>query len=185
MNKLAEENKVEEEEVTEEVEENKEAEAEVVEETENQEDQIKILQDEVDKWKNDYYKVFADMENIKRRMQNEHANNLKFMMQGFIEQMLPIVDNFERSLAIENPSEEVANFLKGYEMIYKQIMTLLENQGVKVIEAEGKEFDPNFHQAVMTVSDENFKPGMVVEELQKGYMLKDRVIRASLVKVSE
>ncbi len=141
MNKLAEENKVEEE-VTEEVEENKEAEAEVVEEKENQEDQIKILQDEVDKWKNDYYKVFADMENIKRRMQNEHANNLKFMMQGFIEQMLPIVDNFERSLAIENPSDEVANFLKGYEMIYKQIMTLLENQGVKVIEAEGKEFDP-------------------------------------------
>ena len=168
------------------VEENKEAEAEVVEEEKvDQEDQIKILQGEVDKWKNDYYKVFADMENIKRRMQNEHANNLKFMMQGFIEQMLPIVDNFERSLAIENPSEEVANFLKGYEMIYKQIMTLLENQGVKVIEAEGKEFDPNFHQAVMTVSDENFKPGMVVEELQKGYMLKDRVIRASLVKVSE
>ena len=109
MNKLAEENKVEEE-VAEEVEENKEAEAEVVEE--NQEDQIKILQDEVDKWKNDYYKVFADMENIKRRMQNEHANNLKFMMQGFIEQMLPIVDNFERSLAIENPNKEVANFLK-------------------------------------------------------------------------
>ena len=175
---MAEETKVEKE-VTEEVEENKEAEAEVVEEEKvDQEDQIKILQGEVDKWKNDYYKVFADME-------NEHANNLKFMMQGFIEQMLPIVDNFERSLAIENPSEEVANFLKGYEMIYKQIMTLLENQGVKVIEAEGKEFDPNFHQAVMTVSDENFKPGMVVEELQKGYMLKDRVIRASLVKVSE
>ena len=172
---MAEETKVEKE-VTEEVEENKEAEAEVVEEEKvDQEDQIKILQGEVDKWKNDYYKVFADMENIKRRMQNEHANNLKFMMQGFIEQMLPIVDNFERSLAIENPSE----------MIYKQIMTLLENQGVKVIEAEGKEFDPNFHQAVMTVSDENFKPGMVVEELQKGYMLKDRVIRASLVKVSE
>ena len=149
------------------------------------EDQLKNLEDEVNTWKTDYYKVFADMENIKRRMQNEHANNLKFMMQGFIEQMLPIVDNFERSLAIENPSEEVANFLKGYEMIYKQIMTLLENQGVKVIEAEGKEFDPNFHQAVMTVSDENFKPGMVVEELQKGYKLKDRVIRASLVKVSE
>ena len=149
------------------------------------EEQLVALEEEVNTWKTDYYKVFADMENIKRRMQNEHANNLKFMMQGFIEQMLPIVDNFERSLAIENPSEEVANFLKGYEMIYKQIMTLLENQGVKVIEAEGKEFDPNFHQAVMTVSDENFKPGMVVEELQKGYLLIDRVIRASLVKVSE
>ena len=171
---------------------NEESENETVEETvENKEKEVTVeeqlvaLEEEVNTWKTDYYKVFADMENIKRRMQNEHANNLKFMMQGFIEQMLPIVDNFERSLAIENPSEEVANFLKGYEMIYKQIMTLLENQGVKVIEAEGKEFDPNFHQAVMTVSDENFKPGMVVEELQKGYMLKDRVIRASLVKVSE
>lgn len=148
-------------------------------------EQIKVLQNEVDKWKNEYYKVFADMENVKRRMQNEHANNLKFMAQGIVEQMLPIVDNFERSLAVENPSEEVKGFLKGYEMIYKQIVTLLENQGVKVIETKDKEFDPNFHQAVMTVSDENYKPGMVVEELQKGYMLKDRVIRASLVKVSE
>lgn len=180
MNKLAEENKVEE--VTEETE---SEETEVVDKQEVEEDQIKILQAEVDKWKNDYYKVFADMENMKRRLQNEHANNLKFMMQGFIEQMLPIVDNFERSLAIESPSEEVTNFLKGYEMIYKQIMILLENQGVKQIEAQGKEFDPNFHQAVMTVNDENYESGMVVEELQKGYMLKDRVIRASLVKVSE
>lgn len=177
---MAEENKVEE--VTEETE---FEETEVVDKQEVEEDQIKILQAEVDKWKNDYYKVFADMENMKRRLQNEHANNLKFMMQGFIEQMLPIVDNFERSLAIESPSEEVTNFLKGYEMIYKQIMILLENQGVKQIEAQGKEFDPNFHQAVMTVNDENYESGMVVEELQKGYMLKDRVIRASLVKVSE
>lgn len=168
-------------------------EAEAAEDTEekveevkdDKEDQIKVLQAEVDKWKNEYYKVFADMENVKRRLQNEHANNLKFMTQGIVEQMLPIVDNFERSLAIENPSEEIAGFLKGYEMIYKQIVALLENQGVKVIETEGKEFDPNFHQAVMTVSDENYKPGMIVEELQKGYMLKDRVIRASLVKVSE
>ena len=166
---------------TEEVEEN----TEEVEEKDDKEDQIKVLQAEVDKWKNEYYKVFADMENVKRLLQNEHANNLKFMAQGIIEQMLPIVDNFERSLAVENPSEEVAGFLKGYEMIYKQIVTLLENQGVKVIETKGKEFDPNFHQAVMTVSDENYKPGMVVEELQKGYMLKDSVIRASLVKVSE
>lgn len=149
------------------------------------EDQIKVLQEEVDKWKNEYYKVFADMENVKRRLQNEHANQLKFMAQSIVEQMLPIVDNFERSLAIENPSDELKGFLKGYEMIYRQIVTLLENQGVKVIETEGKEFDPNYHQAVMTVSDENYKPGMIVEELQKGYMLKDRVIRASLVKVSE
>ena len=170
-------------------------EEETVEETVDQNDeetkeesvekQISDLMEEVNTLKTDYYKVFADMENLKKRLQNEHANTMKFMMQSFIEQLLPIVDNFERSLAIVNPSDEIKNFLKGYEMIYSQLMDVLKSQGVEVIKAEGQEFDPNFHQAVMTVKDENFKPNMVVEELQKGYMLKDRVIRASLVKVSE
>ena len=149
------------------------------------EDQLKNLEDEVNTWKTDYYKVFADMENLKKRLQNEHANAMKFMMQSFIEELLPVVDNFERSLAIENPSEEIKNFLKGYEMIYNQLMQVLKSQGVEVIKTEGEEFDPNFHQAVMTVKDDNFKTNMIVEELQKGYKLKDRVIRASLVKVSE
>lgn len=149
------------------------------------EEQLSALEEEVNTWKTDYYKVFADMENLKRRLQNEHANTMKFMMQSFIEQLLPVVDNFERSLAVENPSEEIKNFLKGYEMIYSQLMQVLESQGVEVIKTEGEEFDPNFHQAVMTVKDDNFKTNMIVEELQKGYKLKDRVIRASLVKVSE
>ena len=149
------------------------------------EEQLKALEEEVYTWKTDYYKVFADMENLKKRLQNEHANTMKFMMQSFIEQLLPVVDNFERSLAVENPSDEIKNFLKGYEMIYNQLMQVLQSQGVEVIKTEGEEFDPNFHQAVMTVKDDNFKSNMIVEELQKGYMLKDRVIRASLVKVSE
>ena len=139
---------------------------------------IEELQDKVKR-------QMAEFDNFRKRTEKEKSSMFEMGASDMIKKLLPIVDNFERSLAIENPSEEVANFLKGYEMIYKQIMTLLENQGVKVIEAEGKEFDPNFHQAVMTVSDENFKPGMVVEELQKGYMLKDRVLRATLVKVSE
>lgn len=149
------------------------------------EEQLKALEEEVNTWKTDYYKVFADMENLKKRLQNEHANTMKFMMQSFIEQLLPVVDNFERSLAIQNPSDEIKNFLKGYEMIYNQLMQVLQSQGVEVIKTEGEEFDPNFHQAVMTVKDDNFKSNMIVEELQKGYKLKDRVIRASLVKVSE
>ena len=148
------------------------------------EDQLKNLEDEVNTWKTDYYKVFADMENLKKRLQNEHANAMKFMMQSFIEELLPVVDNFERSLAVVDPSE-IKNFLKGYEMIYNQLMEVLKSQGVEVIKTEGEEFDPNFHQAVMTVKDDNFKTNMIVEELQKGYKLKDRVIRASLVKVSE
>ena len=170
---------------------NEESENETVEETvENKEEkeatieeQLVALEEEVNTWKTDYYKVFADMENLKKRLQNEHANAMKFMMQSFIEELLPVVDNFERSLAVENPSDEIKNFLKGYEMIYNQLMQVLKSQGVEVIKTEGEEFDPNFHQAVMT--DDNFKPNMVVEELQKGYKLKDRVIRASLVKVSE
>ena len=172
---------------------NEESENETVEETvENKEEkeatieeQLVSLEEEVNTWKTDYYKVFADMENLKKRLQNEHANAMKFMMQSFIEELLPVVDNFERSLAVENPSDEIKNFLKGYEMIYNQLMQVLKSQGVEVIKTEGEEFDPNFHQAVMTVKDDNFKPNMVVEELQKGYKLKDRVIRASLVKVSE
>ena len=88
------------------------------------EEQLKALEEEVNTWKTDYYKVFADMENLKRRLQNEHANTMKFMMQSFIEQLLPVVDNFERSLTVENPSEEIKNFLKGYEMIYNQLKTL-------------------------------------------------------------
>lgn len=163
---------------------------ETVEQTEENEEvtveeQLSALEDEVNTWKTDYYKVFADMENLKRRLQNEHANTMKFMMQSFIEQLLPVVDNFERSLVVENPSPEIKSFLKGYEMIYNQLMQVLESQGVEVIETAGEEFDPNYHQAVMTVSDDNFKSNMIVEELQKGYKLKDRVIRASLVKVSE
>ena len=181
---MAEETKVEKE-VTEEVEENKEAEAEVVEEEKvDQEDQIKILQGEVDKWKNDYYKVFADMENIKRRMQNEHANNLKFMMQGFIEQMLPIVDNFERGLDAVKEEDKEDPFVQGMEKVYKHLLTTLEGIEVKPIEAVGQPFDPNFHNAVMHVEDENFGENIVAEEFQKGYTYRDSVVRHSMVKVA-
>ena len=181
---MAEEKK--EEEVVEETVDNQE---ETVETTDSKEEslesQMAKLQEEVNTWKTDYYKVFADMENLKRRLEKEHQNSLKFMMHSFIEELLPVVDNFERSLNVQNPSEEVKTFLKGYQMIFDQLMNILQKNGVEVIEAQGKEFDPNFHQAVMTANDENFGHNIVVEELQKGYKLKDRVIRASLVKVNE
>lgn len=165
----------------------KEEETEVVEETANDslEDKVAKLEEEVNTWKTDYYKVFADMKNSKRRLEKEHQNSMKFMMQDFIEELLPVVDNFERSLNVQEPSEEIQTFLKGYQMIFDQLMAILEKNGVEAIEAQGKEFDPNFHQAVMTTNDENFDSNIVVEELQKGYKLKDRVIRASLVKVNE
>lgn len=185
---MAKEKETEKEEVTEEVvdeqtNENEEKKDENT--TESLEKQMKKLEEEVNTWKTDYYKVFADMENLKRRLEKEHQNSLKFMMQSFIEELLPVVDNFERSLNVQNPSEEVQTFLKGYQMIFDQLMNILKKNGVEVIEAQGKEFDPTLHQAVMTTQDENFDHNVVVEELQKGYKLKDRVIRASLVKVNE
>ena len=146
---------------------------------------VEELENQVNTWKTDYYKVFADMENLKRRLEKEHQNSLKFMMQSFIEELLPVIDNFERSLSVSASSEEVLTFLKGYQMIFDQFMGILNKNGVEVIEAQGKEFDPNFHQAVMMANDENYGSNIVVEELQKGYKLKDRVIRASLVKVNE
>ena len=159
--------------------------AETDKKDESVDSQLAKLEEEVNTWKTDYYKVFADMENLKRRLEKEHQNSLKFMMQSFIEELLPVVDNFERSLNVENPSEEIQTFLKGYQMIFDQLMAILEKNGVEVIEAQDQEFDPNFHQAVMTANDENYGHNIVVEELQKGYKLKDRVIRASLVKVNE
>ena len=173
---MAKEKETEKEEVTEEVvdeqtNENEEKKDENT--TESLEKQMKKLEEEV------------NMENLKRRLEKEHQNSLKFMMQSFIEELLPVVDNFERSLNVQNPSEEVQTFLKGYQMIFDQLMNILKKNGVEVIEAQGKEFDPNLHQAVMTTQDENFDHNVVVEELQKGYKLKDRVIRASLVKVNE
>lgn len=179
---MAKENENENEEI---VEETVEATEVVKNENEMFEEKITKLEEEVNAWKTDYYKVFADMENLKRRLEKEHQNTMKFMMQSFIEELLPVIDNFERSLNVQDASEEVQTFLKGYQMIFNQLMNILQKNGVKVIEAQGKEFDPNFHQAVMTTQDENYESNIIVEELQKGYMLKDRVIRASLVKVNE
>ena len=106
------------------------------------------------------------------------------MLQDFASDLLPIVDNLQRALGQE-ASEEIKAFLKGFDMITTQLLDVLKKHGVEEIEAVGKEFDPNFHQAVMMTNVEGVESNMITEELQKGYKLKDRVIRASLVKVNE
>ncbi len=158
---------------------------EVEETTEDHEKEIAALNDEINKWKTDYYKVFADMENTRKRLNKEHENQVKFAMQSFIEELLPVIDNFERSLNVETNSEEAQNYLKGMQMIHDQLMNILGKNGVEVIEAKGKPFDPNYHQAVMTEHDDTQEENIVLEELQRGYMLKGRVIRATLVKVNQ
>ena len=100
-----------------------------------------------------------------------------------IEKILPVVDNFERGLAAVPESEKGNAFVQGMEMIYKQIMTELESIDVKPIEAVGKEFDPEFHNAVMQVESEEYEPGVIAQELQKGYTYRDNVVRHSMVAV--
>ena len=101
-----------------------------------------------------------------------------------IDKILPVVDNFERGLGAVTEEEKEDPFVKGMEQIYKQLMTTLEGIGVKPIEAVGNEFDPDFHNAVMHVEDEEVGENIIVEEFQKGYMYRDSVVRHSIVKVA-
>ena len=134
---------------------------------------------------NNYYKAYADAQKLKKRLQNEADQVRKYRIQGFASEVLPIIDNLERALNQEVEDEAIKNYIKGFEMIYQQLFNALNNEGVKEIEALNQPFDPNFHQALMQEAVEGVESGIVVEVLQKGYMLKDRVLRATLVKVSE
>lgn len=142
------------------------------------------LKEEVEKLKNDYFKAYADAKNIRKRQERDFDLSMKYRIQSFAEAILPAIDNLERALEQE-VTEETKSYREGVEMIYQQVLNALKHEGVIPIEAVGKKFDPNIHQALQAEEVEGFKPDMVVEEYQKGYMIKDRVLRASLVKVSQ
>ena len=146
------------------------------------EEQINKLQEELADATNKYYKAYADTENLKKRLQNEADMTRKYRIQSFALEILPVIDNLERALAQETSDE---SFKKGVEMIYQQLTHALKNEGVEVIDALNKPFDPNFHHAIMQEAVEGVESNEVVEVLQKGYVLKDRILRAALVKVSE
>lgn len=135
------------------------------------------IEDLTDKLK----RSMAEFDNFRKRTEKEKASMYIIGAREIVEKMLPVVDNFERGLA---QAAEGDAFADGMKMIYKQMMTALDELGVKPIEAVGKEFDPNFHNAVMHVDDENVGENIVVEELQKGYTYKDFVVRHSMVKVA-
>ncbi|MDH6367442.1 MULTISPECIES: nucleotide exchange factor GrpE [unclassified Breznakia] len=149
------------------------------------EEEIIGLREELAKTQNMYYKAYADTENLKKRLQNDADTLRKYRIQSFAQEILPVMDNLERAIGFEAKDEDVKNYVNGINMVYQQIKIALENEGVKAIECLDKPFDPNIHQALVTEKAEGAEPGIVLEEIQKGYMLKDRVIRASLVKVSE
>lgn len=148
-------------------------------------EKIAELEAKLEEMENRMLRAQADFENFRRRSRLDMEAQQKYRAQSLISDLLPAIDNFERALKIEAEDEKTKSVLQGMEMVYRQILQALENEGVEVIEAVGKPFDPRLHQAVMQVKDENFESNVVVEELQKGYKLKDRVIRPSMVKVNE
>ena len=123
----------------------------------------------------------AEFDNFRKRTEKEKASMYIIGAKEIVEKILPVVDNFERGLA---QAPEGDAFADGMKMIYKQLLTTLDDLGVKPIEAVGQEFDPNFHNAVMHVEDESVGDNIIVEELQKGYTYKDFVVRHSMVKVA-
>ncbi|EGL16175.1 MULTISPECIES: nucleotide exchange factor GrpE [unclassified Paenibacillus] len=126
----------------------------------------------------------ADFDNFRRRTRQEKEEFAKYASLKLIEQMLPVIDNFDRALVSSRETQDFEALTKGIEMVYRQLEQLMTQEGLTPIEAVGQPFNPEFHQAIMQVESDDYEEGIVVEEVQKGYMLKDKVIRPSMVKVS-
>ncbi|MCM3650528.1 nucleotide exchange factor GrpE [Metabacillus litoralis] len=156
--------------------------SEVVDESEQK---IAELQAKLDETENKMLRAQADFDNFRRRSRLDQEAAQKYRAQSLVTEIIPALDNFERALQIEADNDQTKSLLQGVNMVYNQLVQALQSEGVEAIKAVGEQFDPHLHQAVMQVEDENFDSNTVIEELQKGYTLKDRVIRPSMVKVNQ
>ena len=149
--------------------------------------EIKKLTEENTKLNEKLLRVMAEMQNMKRRNDEEISKLCKYDGEKLITKILPIVDNFERAISLDDRdlSDEVSKFLSGFKMIYTNLISILEELDVKAIDCKGLEFNPSTMEAVITESDKNLPSNVVLEVLQKGYTYKDKVIRVAMVKVNE
>lgn len=142
------------------------------------------LRAEAEEHKQRLLRTQADYDNFRRRTVKEKEELGKYASAKLITELLPVIDNFERALGLVNDSEEVASYAKGVEMIFRQLEGILKAEGLSAMESVGTPFNPEFHQAIMQVESDEYEEGTVVEEVQKGYILKDKVLRPAMVKVS-
>lgn len=147
------------------------------------------LKEEADKAKEYWDKILrlqADFDNTRKRLEREKQDFVKFANEGIISELLNILDDLERTVELaESKHQDLPSFLKGVEMILAHLYEMLKEYGVKPLEAQGKLFDPHYHEALMQVENKELAEHTIVEELQKGYLLNDRVIRTAKVKVSK
>lgn len=150
----------------------------------NKEDKkTEALNEKIGELEDKVKRQLAEFENFRNRTEKEKSVMFEIGAKSVIEKILPVVDNFERGLLGLSEEEKEAPFATGMQMVYKQLLTELDNLGVKPIEAVGKEFDPNLHNAVMQVESEEYESGVVAQEMMKGYTYRDSVVRHSMVAV--
>ena len=140
----------------------------------------KMIEELTDKYK----RTFAEFDNFRKRSEKEKAAMYEIGARDIIEKVLPVVDNFERGLAMVLEEDKGTPFVEGMDKIYKQFLKVLDDAGVKPIEAVGEEFNPDYHNAVMHIEDDSYGENIIVEELQKGYTYRESVVRHSMVKVA-
>jgi molecular chaperone GrpE len=174
------------------VKEKKKKEIEIKEEDSNEEinepeieKNVTQLEDEIAELKDKLLRKAAEFENYKRRTENDQIKLITFAAESFIQKLLPVVDDFERSLEHIDDAQEVDAIKQGLKLIYNKFMKFLEEQGVKKIEAVGNPFDVDYHEALMQRADDSVEPHTVLEEIEKGYSYKEKVIRHAKVIVSE
>lgn len=146
--------------------------------------ELKQSKDQANEYFTHLQRLQADFDNHRKRTQKEKEETVKYAAERIVEAMLPILDNFERAINSTRANQDFNAFSQGVEMIFKQMQNTLAKEGLTAIEAVGQTFDPNLHEAVLQVDSEDYPENTVVEELQKGYYLKEKVLRPSMVKVS-
>lgn len=184
MNK--EDNKVEDEIVEEqEVVENADATTEDVVEEVTAEDETSKLQNDYNKLKDDYIRLYAEMDNMKKRSQLETEKTIKFAISSFAKELLGVADNLERAItAMENNKESCEDLLKGVELTQNELTKVFEKFGIKRFNHMGQKFDPNFERVVQEIEDKKKEPGTIIAELQAGYVIHDRILREAMVIVA-
>ncbi|PTJ84935.1 nucleotide exchange factor GrpE [Staphylococcus succinus] len=148
-------------------------------------EEIEQLKKDVQEKEEKYLRLYAEFENYKRRIQKENQTMKEYKAQDVLNDILPTIDNIERALQIDGEDEQFTSLKKGVEMVHESLINALKNNGLEKIETEGQQFDPNVHQAVVQDDNPDFESGEITQELQRGYKLKDRVLRPSMVKVNQ
>ncbi len=150
------------------------------------ESELDALKAEAQEFKDKYWLLLAESENARKRLQKEKQELTQFALQNFILEILPPIDQFGQALSFaDQMSDEVRNWAKGFDMIRTQLADSLASQGVRAFESKGKLFDPNYHEALDSVETDEIPPGTIIEEMVRGYMIADRLLRPARVKVAK